>query len=639
VIATNTRFAVSGLTIVLLLAIALRWGDSMPLAVAGLVVLIVAIPQWFVLASLSAVRMAHQGALMERPVWWLWLGHPVRCGLAILPALATGAAVAAALIGQGAVALGWIVATAIVLWIISGSSPLLRTAARFRPYARIKPVVLVSAATAALVMSVAATLFVALPGDVALADIVAAAPRYAGSSVVVAQMMDTVALWSGVQVWGAGLAADQAVPAWLILLWRVAASFGFFAGVALTMAFGLLPGAALRRILLPTDAEVPAPVTAGKLALWTAVAAVAVVIFFQTLAGLEAALTALTGPVQITAAEMSPPSENPAPGLQGPIADAVARPPEPLPLSPAGIRRMVEAETVGPLQCPPGTIAAIEALDAEFASILATQQDNLTHSLAAGFDGLRGNVPVFLDWYYSLEAEYLRMANLLVGSGLSYLDAQLQSQLGANGPFDALDTALAALAGNGVLAESFRALREARLAGCALTLPQDDVTVIATDRRPDTLLFSDLSVAAINLETRIATSGMGGLAAGAITGVIMAKVGAKMVAKGIFAAAADALVKIAGSKALSLGSGMLIGAGTGAAGGSVVPGAGTTAGAIIGGLAGGLAVMVGVDFTLLKLDEAVSRTQFEAEIMAAIDAAEDEMRQELGLSLRAPSDN
>ena len=118
-----------------------------------------------------------------------------------------------------------------------------------------------------------------------------------------------------------------------------------------------------------------------------------------------------------------------------------------------------------------------------------------------------------------------------------------------------------------------------------------------------------------------------------VAGGIMAKIGAKAIASGVFKTAAAALVKMAGGKAISLGGGILLGAGSGAAAGSVVPGAGTTAGAIAGGIAGGIAVMLGVDFALLKLDEELSRTDFETEIMAAIDSAESELLAQLGLSL------
>ena len=131
---------------------------------------------------------------------------------------------------------------------------------------------------------------------------------------------------------------------------------------------------------------------------------------------------------------------------------------------------------------------------------------------------------------------------------------------------------------------------------------------------------------------RLSAAGLFGAPAGAVAGVIIVKIGSKVIAGTVFKMAAGALIKIAGSKALTLGGGILVGAGTGGAGGSVVPGIGTTAGAVVGGIVGGIAAMVGVDYGLLKLDEAVLREAFQAEIIAAINESEAEF-----LALVSPS--
>lgn len=633
--ASLLRFAAVSFVIMGLLALAARAGTAMSLAVAGAVVLVIAVPVWLVLASLSAVRMAHQGALLERPVWWLWLGHPLRCVMAAGPALVAGAGVASALISQGFAALGWIAATGGFVLLIWGSPITGRVAARYRSFSRVTPFVMIPVFCAAGVMALLAAL-AAVPGGETLAAVVAAEPRYTGSSVVVAQVMDTLAIWTGLQAWGADWAAEQAVPGWMIAAWRVVAAFGYFLGVAFAMAAGLLPGAAIWRILSPTDAEVPMRVGAGRVAIVAAIAVVLTMGFFQTLAGLEARAARYMGEIQTEAGLQPIVDASAAPRMDTAMDDGPHRR-EPIPLSPAVIRQMVEAESIGVLQCPLGTIAAVDALDAEFAAILSSQMEMLRSTVEAGFDGVRSNVPTFLDWYYSLGAEYLRTANLLVGSGVSYLDEQLQRQLAAGDPLAPLNTAIAGLSGNRVLADAHERARAAIFADCAPALPRDDVAIVTVEERSATFLAHDLSAAAIGMETRLAAAGLSGVTAGALVGVVMAKVGAKLVAKGIFTAAAEALVKIAGSKVISLGSGVLIGAGTGAAGGTVVPGAGTTAGAIVGGLVGGIAVMLGVDFTLLKLDEAVSREAFDAEIMAAIDLSEAEMLSALGLGEVQPN--
>jgi len=162
------------------------------------------------------------------------------------------------------------------------------------------------------------------------------------------------------------------------------------------------------------------------------------------------------------------------------------------------------------------------------------------------------------------------------------------------------------------------------LAGCT-NLPSDMFTLDAVNTRPAEFLTIALHEDAIRLEARLTSAGLSGVIGAGMAGVLVGKVIAKVSLGSAFKAAAAALVKMAGSKGLSIGGGVLIGGGTGAAGGSVVPGLGTVAGGVIGGIAGGVAVWIGVDYAMLRLEEEISRDAFEADILAAIAQTEAEI--------------
>ena len=48
-------------------------------------------------------------------------------------------------------------------------------------------------------------------------------------------------------------------------------------------------------------------------------------------------------------------------------------------------------------------------------------------------------------------------------------------------------------------------------------------------------------------------------------------------------------------------------------------------GAVVGGVLGGLAIGVATDYALIRIEEVVSRDEFEAEILLAIDEAQTEL--------------
>jgi hypothetical protein len=631
--ASPLRFGLGAVLVILPLGLFAQAGASLGLWQAISVILIVGGPVWLTLAYLSAIRKAHATAILRRPVWWgvVLSGHGMRMFLALVPAFLAGLGMVGAILTQGVWAMVWPILAA---GLVFSGARLVRARATqdLRPFAQGLIAIRFAVAVTAVALTLISMIWSVRPAAPdSVAALFDATVAYRGPSAAVALIADWTAFLSGAQAMAEKAATGQGLPVWLVTLWHGMALFGYHLGLALCFAACWLMSAEARRILAPTDSDTPARVPALTLALASGVAAILAVILFQTFARIE--LTAqLVAATETTAPRMTGPSADPDPLAANTTTDRLPVRDAPSPLSPAGLMRQIEAEVIGDLQCPPGTIAAIEAMDSDFRNLLDRQQDDLRAAIGTGFDAVRANVPVFLDWYYTLSAEYLRTVNLVIGNGVEYLDQQFTARLEQGAPLAGIDTALSALSANQLLAGIYRDSRAAQLASCALALPQDGAVITATDSRSPDFLTTDLHLEAISLETRLAAAGMGG-AAGLVAGGIMAKIGAKAIASGVFKTAAAALVKMAGGKAISLGGGILLGAGSGAAAGSVVPGAGTTAGAIAGGIAGGIAVMLGVDFALLKLDEELSRTDFETEIMAAIDSAESELLAQLGLSL------
>lgn len=574
-------------------------------------VLVIALCQFAVLGHLSALRRAHELRLFRREVWWRGLagGHGGRLILALPVTLGSALCIALGLVADSRRLLAGAALIALVLppvarWCAARVDPVIEPAQAGRFV--IRPAILVAGA---LAWVLALALRAAPEG---LAQAVAAQGRYGGSSAALGQLVDGWAIAAGL---GEVIAGQG--PAGLMIALGLDGAVWF--GLATALALMLVPPAALPRIVAPEGPARPAHL---------ALAAFLAVVLVATLLSLAAAVERRAQVVVAQATDVLGPP--PLPGAAGVPPAAETRPtaPAPLPL-PSDLRRAIEEERIGSLLCPPGTIAELDAFEARLAAIYADQHARLTRAVREGFDAMRANVPGFLDWYYSLRAEYLRTAHLLVGSGDSYLRGQVDGHLNAGTPFAAATAEIAAIAGARDMAAEFDGARRAILAQCRGDLPADGAVVTILAERPGDSLAVPLLADRIAFEARVTAAGFGGLAAG-VGVAVLAKVGAKVALGSVFKAAAAALAKIAGSKALGLLGGAGIGAAVGGTGGSVVPGAGTGIGAVVGGVVGGVAVMLGVDFTLIKLEEEISREGFAAEILAAIDATEAEFLAAIG---------
>ena len=298
--------------------------------------------------------------------------------------------------------------------------------------------------------------------------------------------------------------------------------------------------------------------------------------------------------------------------------------------------------------------ALMEETTVTSAALSEDARNDLIPRVNAVFDARVANVDSYLDWYYSLGADYERLGNLITGTIESFVADQLTSSLEA-GVDDSeylstlqryVDEAAA------LKAEYEEGLANSELAGVPEWLLISTEAITAD-------FFSDPIEPAqrlLDFGERLGVSavagGVGGVAAGVVTSKAVGGAASDAATKSAEKAAAgvvgDAAEKAAGKQAVktaekaatkSIGSkiaekaagkaffkaivsrigSMLgsrgVGAAVGGAAGTLVgPGVGTAV-----GIAAGAAIGVGVDYGLLMLDEAQNRESYKAEIVESIE--------------------
>jgi hypothetical protein len=237
------------------------------------------------------------------------------------------------------------------------------------------------------------------------------------------------------------------------------------------------------------------------------------------------------------------------------------------------------------------------------------------------FAKMESNVDAFLDWYYQLSAEYLRVTKLLSGDIENYLAEKLAENLGDGKPFKDFDIAVTKAFAQRDSAsmehqETIRRILERNQA----EVP--DGTHVRVVQKLSLVDLGSLPPAPelVKLETRL---GVGG-AAGVVTSLVVQKIVGKVAGKGIFKLAVASAGKLLTGKAVGAAGGAASGAAAGAAIGSVIPGIGTVVGAAVGGVVGGILVGLAVDKGLLMLEEAVNRENFKQEIISVIRETKEE---------------
>jgi hypothetical protein len=250
----------------------------------------------------------------------------------------------------------------------------------------------------------------------------------------------------------------------------------------------------------------------------------------------------------------------------------------------------------------PGTCRKLEEHDFSLLTNRSEQNAQLVKQIRRGFEQVRLNVGGYLDHYYSLPAEYLRLAAMLTGNLEDALEKDVKGYLEKGEPFKKMEGSLA------VLSKELDIHTEERAAILAKNTSREQPLFfrIKEFESASTNIHFDEQ---LNLQSRIG--------AGAVGGIVAAAISKKLVAKGTLKIATIAMTKVAAAKTGSA----LAGAATGAVIGSFFPVIGTFFGSAVGGVVG-LAIGVSVDGLMLIVEEELGREDFHRDILRSINEQE-----------------
>ncbi|MCC7326375.1 MAG: hypothetical protein IT521_06180 [Burkholderiales bacterium] len=388
---------------------------------------------------------------------------------------------------------------------------------------------------------------------------------------------------SGIVVWaldaGAwGAASIEALGRWPDdRLWRsllplVFAPVSVFGFAALSWTGLSLPLSELRRVFGERlDAgDDPPPVGALRAAVWGAVAAVCAMAIFQMLGAVETRLA---------------PRD-----------------------SPLAVARIPECERIGVAVYKLNTLAALTSHSEGLKERMGGIQRAACEQLAGVETLAEKGVDGYLDWYFSLGAEWFRLATMLTGdidfllqyrfSQMVFANPELERRLaGAQADYERLWGQV--IAGQ----EAARELLERN----RLVLDESQCRVV------NEFAVNPLPQQTDAFRTRL----LAGSGAGLVAGAFAAKATAKAMGKASMKSASKVLSKVAAKKVLGKAGAAAAGSAAGAAAGSVVPGPGTATGAAIGALLG-LAIGTGVDIAMLAAEEKLTRGDMKKDLLAAV---------------------
>ncbi len=227
--------------------------------------------------------------------------------------------------------------------------------------------------------------------------------------------------------------------------------------------------------------------------------------------------------------------------------------------------------------------------------------DDLMKSVNKMYDDMINNTDKYLDWYYSLTAEYGRLFKLITGSIENYMKDKLKDKLMDNitaVDFKSTEQNIDKLKKDiDNILEDNKISEKGKLFDVVLNVEADNIYSLA-EIEP-----------MLDMKKRVIASTGGGLAAGAVVGAVAGKVAAKTG----FKTAAKAAAKAAAGKAASAAAGVAAG---------VVSSIFTSP---VGGAAIGTATGVAIDKGLLKLEEMVNRDEYKKEITSSIEESRKNM--------------
>ncbi len=471
-----------------------------------------------------------------------------------------------------------------------------RLQGQFKPIFRYGKSLLLIAVTVAILMSLVDPLVRWVIGAYGFydtfeqaVDVARGEAIWLGASSIAHLVGEWGAFWVGLERFVLGrLLDDPGLLSWLLVILSGLTRLPLYLAVCFTVCAFLLPGREYRRILHPTKSdEQVESLSPKRIAMASATAIICILFIYLPLA---------------VVFESTLESRSTAP-------------------EPIVVVRHVER--IGDQYFSPGSI---EEVNRVAVATLETHEELLQpieDALKLGFALMRSNVDPYLDWYYSLPGEWTRIANLLAGNIDQHLSEKLTEKLESGDPFASFEEVFAeALHREARVLESFQERANEILEARRVEVSSDDeVSVVARTDREALLnlpVHSGLTTVEQRLGMSAATSGVSGVIAAVATRQIILRAASS----GVIRAAGAALARLATVRAVSMGTGGVVGGTIGGILGSVVPGAGTAVGAALGGAIGGLAVGVGAEYLILKLEELWSRDEHREKLVAAIDEAE-----------------
>ena len=242
----------------------------------------------------------------------------------------------------------------------------------------------------------------------------------------------------------------------------------------------------------------------------------------------------------------------------------------------------------------------------ESEQLLAEAEETLVPLINESFDARIANVDSYLDWYYSLPADYERLFNMVTGSVEEYMEDQFKAHI-EEGIDDSLLTAEL---------EDYYERAAALKDGLLAQLADYEVTDV-----PEWLLVTDGSLGADFLTEPMAPTqrflqegeriGIS-VGLGAAAGVVAAKLVKRALTKQFFSKMVAKVATFLGSRGVTSAGGAAVGTAAGPVG--------TAVGFVVGTIVG-----FGADFGMLKLDEWQNRESYRAEMVEVIEEERAEM--------------
>lgn len=242
-------------------------------------------------------------------------------------------------------------------------------------------------------------------------------------------------------------------------------------------------------------------------------------------------------------------------------------------------------------------------------TLYADAREKLVPLINASYDARVANVDSYLDWYYSLPADYERLATMITGTAESFVAEQFQNQIEQGIDDSQLEAEFDSFVEQ---ASQLKAGIEQELAGYGLSgVPEWLVTT-------KELLADDFLSQPLEPTEKLMDAGAR-IGIGTATGVVGGVLAKTLVEKAMTKQFCSKVVTKISSMAASRAAGGVVGGALGTIGGPL----GTVA-----GVAAGTALGVGVDYVLLNIDEMQNRETYKQEIIATI---EEERAEKLAL--------